>query len=241
METIHITFDELTGLGLVPNPPPAAPYVPPTNKELEILFQPMFDEYFESSMVDRLVPPTPTAQAPVNLTGPSVSIPIDQEALSGSHSPSSSDHQSSSVHQGAAAEHSFEVNPFAATNPEPFVNVFAPDQNSEASSLGVIAITESNQTTQPYEHIQKWTASRPIDNILGNPSRPVSTRKQLATDALWCLYNLVLSKVESKNFKSVVTKDCWFQAMQDEIHEFNRLDVWELVPPLDCAMIIALK
>ncbi|GJR53069.1 retrovirus-related pol polyprotein from transposon TNT 1-94 [Tanacetum coccineum] len=29
--------------------------------------------------------------------------------------------------------------------------------------------------------------------------------------------------------------------MQDEIHEFDRLDVWELVPPPDSAMIIALK
>ncbi|GJZ46113.1 retrovirus-related pol polyprotein from transposon TNT 1-94 [Tanacetum coccineum] len=29
--------------------------------------------------------------------------------------------------------------------------------------------------------------------------------------------------------------------MQDEIHEFDRLDVWELVPPPDCAMVIALK
>ncbi|GKB59983.1 retrovirus-related pol polyprotein from transposon TNT 1-94 [Tanacetum coccineum] len=29
--------------------------------------------------------------------------------------------------------------------------------------------------------------------------------------------------------------------MQDEIHEFYRLDVWKLVPPPDCAMIIALK
>ncbi|GKC57843.1 retrovirus-related pol polyprotein from transposon TNT 1-94 [Tanacetum coccineum] len=29
--------------------------------------------------------------------------------------------------------------------------------------------------------------------------------------------------------------------MQDEIHEFDRLDIWELVPPPDCAMIIALK
>ncbi|GJW25458.1 retrovirus-related pol polyprotein from transposon TNT 1-94 [Tanacetum coccineum] len=222
METIHVTFDELTeqtapvhsspgpahnlltpgpiSSGLVPNPPPAAPYVPPTNKELEILFQPMFDEYFETSTVDRLVPPAPAAQAPVNPTGPSVSIPIDQEAPSGSHSPSSSDHQSSSVHQGVAAEHSFEVNPFAAADPEPFVNVFAPDHNSEASSSG-----------------------------------------QLATDALWCFYNSVLSKVEPKNFKSAVTEDCWFQAMQDEIHEFDRLDVWELVPPPDCAMIIALK
>ncbi|GJV59440.1 integrase, catalytic region, zinc finger, CCHC-type containing protein [Tanacetum coccineum] len=30
-------------------------------------------------------------------------------------------------------------------------------------------------------------------------------------------------------------------AMQEEIYEFDRLDVWELVPPLDCAMIIALE
>ncbi|GKA15617.1 retrovirus-related pol polyprotein from transposon TNT 1-94 [Tanacetum coccineum] len=129
-----------------------------------------------------------------------VSIPIDQEAPSGSHSPSFSDHQSSSVHQGVAVEHSFKVNPFAADDLKPFVNVFAPDHNSKASSSG-----------------------------------------QLAIDALWCFYNSVLSKVEPKNFKSAVTEDCWFQAMQDEIHEFDRLDVWELVPPPECAMIIALK
>ncbi|GKD88019.1 retrovirus-related pol polyprotein from transposon TNT 1-94, partial [Tanacetum coccineum] len=158
METIHVTFDELTeqmaplhsspgpahnllthgpiSSGLVPNPLLAAPYVPPTNKELEILFQPMFDEYFKTSTVDRLVPHAPATQAPVNPIGPSVSIPIDQEAPSGSHSPSSLDHQSSLVHQGVAAEHSFKVNPFAAADPEPFVNVFAPDHNSEASSSG---------------------------------------------------------------------------------------------------------
>ncbi|GJS71504.1 hypothetical protein Tco_0704345 [Tanacetum coccineum] len=143
METIHVTFDELTeqtapvlsslgpalnlltpgpiSSGLVPNPPPTAPYVPHTNKELEILFQPMFDEYFMSSTVDRLVPPAPAAQALVNPTGLPVSIPIDQEAPSGSHSPSSLDYQSSSVHQGVAAEHLFELNPFAAIDPEPFV------------------------------------------------------------------------------------------------------------------------
>ncbi|GJX70556.1 retrovirus-related pol polyprotein from transposon TNT 1-94 [Tanacetum coccineum] len=227
--------------GLVSNSPPAALYVPPTNKELEILFQPMFDEYFETSTVDGLVPHAPAVQAPVNPTGPSVSIPIDQEAPSGSQSPSSSDHQSSSVHQGVAAKHSFEVNPFATDDPEPFVNVFTLDHNSEASSSGVIARTKSNQTTQPHEHLRKWTASYLIDNIIGNPSRPVSTQKQLAIDALWCFYNSVLSKVEPKNFKSAVTKDCWFQAMQDEIYKFDRLDVWELVPHLDCVMIIALK
>ncbi|GJU22789.1 integrase, catalytic region, zinc finger, CCHC-type containing protein [Tanacetum coccineum] len=210
METIHVTFDELIGQtapvhsssglapnlltpgpissGLVPNPPPAAPYVPPTNKELR----------FCSSL----------SQALVNPTGPLVSIPIDKEAPSRSHS-SFSNYQSSSIHQGVVVEQSFEVNPFAAANPEPFVNVFAPDHNSKASSSRVTTSTESNQTTQPHEHLRKWTASHPIDNIIGNPSRLVSTQKQLATDALWCFYNSVLSK--------------------------------ELVPPPDCAMIIALK
>nr|GEZ21636.1 hypothetical protein [Tanacetum cinerariifolium] len=81
----------------------------------------------------------------------------------------------------------------------------------------------------------------PLDNVIGNPSRPVSTRKQLATDALWCLYSYVLSKIEPKNFKSAIIKDCWFQAMQDEIHEFDRLQVWELVPQPDYVMIITLK
>ncbi|GKF44639.1 retrovirus-related pol polyprotein from transposon TNT 1-94, partial [Tanacetum coccineum] len=43
-----------------------------------------------------------------------------------------------------------------------------------------------------------------------------------------CFYNSVQSKVEPKKFKSAATEDYWFQAMQDEIHEFDRLDVWEL-------------
>ncbi|GKG16084.1 retrovirus-related pol polyprotein from transposon TNT 1-94 [Tanacetum coccineum] len=38
-----------------------------------------------------------------------------------------------------------------------------------------------------------------------------------------------------------VIEDCWFQAMQDEIHKFDRLEVWELVPHLIYVMVIALK
>ncbi|GKF96013.1 retrovirus-related pol polyprotein from transposon TNT 1-94, partial [Tanacetum coccineum] len=186
-------------------------------------------------------PYVPAAPTLAIATDPSVSISFDHDAPSGSHSPSSLAHQSSLVHHGIATEHSFEVNSFVATEHEPFVNVFAPDPNSEALSSGVITLTEPNQSTQPHEYLLKWTNSHPLDNIIRNPSRPVSTRKQLATDALWCFYNSILSKFKPKNFKSTITEDCWFQAMQDEIHEFDRLDVWELVPPPDCAMIIALK
>ncbi|GKC07492.1 retrovirus-related pol polyprotein from transposon TNT 1-94 [Tanacetum coccineum] len=80
-----------------------------------------------------------------------------------------------------------------------------------------------------------------IDNIVGNPSRPVSTKKQLASDALWCCFHTELSKVEPKNFKIAVTEDSWFEAMQNEIHEFDRLEVWVLVPKPKGVMIIALS
>ncbi|GJW30782.1 retrovirus-related pol polyprotein from transposon TNT 1-94 [Tanacetum coccineum] len=36
--------------------------------------------------------------------------------------------------------------------------------------------------------------------------------------------------LEPKNFKQAMTKPSWIDAMQEEIHEFNRLQVWELVP-----------
>nr|GEZ67404.1 integrase, catalytic region, zinc finger, CCHC-type, peptidase aspartic, catalytic [Tanacetum cinerariifolium] len=94
------------GLWLVPNPAPAIPYVLPTKKELEILFQLMLDEYFEQLIVDKQVPPAHAVNIPVNLPYPSVSISIDQDVPSEGHLPSSSDHQSSSVHHGVATDHS---------------------------------------------------------------------------------------------------------------------------------------
>ncbi|GJR56109.1 retrovirus-related pol polyprotein from transposon TNT 1-94 [Tanacetum coccineum] len=69
----------------------------------------------------------------------------------------------------------------------------------------------------------KWTKDHPIDNVMGNPSRPVFTQKQLATDALWCFYHSVLSKVKPKNFKAVLIETCWFKAKQEEIYELDRL------------------
>ncbi|GJW84215.1 retrovirus-related pol polyprotein from transposon TNT 1-94 [Tanacetum coccineum] len=246
METIHVQFDELTeqmapvqlstgpastflmpgqiSSGLVPNLVPAAPYVPPTNKELEILFQPMFDEYLEPPRIERPVSPAAAVPVLVNSAGTPSSTTIDQDAPSLSHSPSSSALQSSCLHQDVAAESTIrEDNPFAPVDNDLFINVFAPEPSSEASSSRDLCLAESPYVTQTLHHLGKWSKDHPLDNIIGNPSHPVSTREQLATDALWCLYNSVLSKVEPKNFKSAITEDCWFQAMQDEIHEFDRL------------------
>nr|GFD10639.1 Gag-Pol polyprotein [Tanacetum cinerariifolium] len=38
-----------------------------------------------------------------------------------------------------------------------------------------------------------------------------------------------------------LTQACWIEAMQEELHEFERLEVWELVPRPDKVMVIILK
>ncbi|GJX04334.1 integrase, catalytic region, zinc finger, CCHC-type containing protein [Tanacetum coccineum] len=123
----------------------------------------------------------------------------------------------------------------------PSHNLVTGDPGSAQSSSGNVNSAEPNQVNYPPDHLRRWTKDHPLDNIVGNPSRPVSTRKQLASDALWCCFHTELSKVEPKNFKMAVIEDCWFQAMQDEIHEFDRLEVWELVPRPIYVMVIALK
>ncbi|GJR37237.1 retrovirus-related pol polyprotein from transposon TNT 1-94 [Tanacetum coccineum] len=142
METIQVQFNERTeqiapvnistgpepiltprqiSSGLVPNPIPTAPYVPPTNKDLEILFQPMFDEYLEPPSVERPVPPAFAVQVPVVSAGQSSSASIDQDAPSTSHSPSSSVVQPPISHQGVAAGPTIEDNPFAQAENDPFI------------------------------------------------------------------------------------------------------------------------
>ncbi|GKF13403.1 integrase, catalytic region, zinc finger, CCHC-type containing protein, partial [Tanacetum coccineum] len=143
--------------GLVPNPAPAAPYVPSTNKELEILFQPMFDEYLEPPRIERPISPSLEVLVPVNSAGTPSSTTIDQDAPSPSHSQPSSALQSPSSHQGVAAGSTIiEDNPFAPVDNNPFVNVFAPESSSEASSSGDVSSAESTHVSQPHHHLGKW-------------------------------------------------------------------------------------
>ncbi|GKE28699.1 retrovirus-related pol polyprotein from transposon TNT 1-94 [Tanacetum coccineum] len=58
---------------------------------------------------------------------------------------------------------------------------------------------------------------------------------------MWCFLDAFLTFIEPKNFKEALLEFSWIDASQEEIHEFKRLDVWELVPCPDLAMIIKLK
>ncbi|GKC35345.1 retrovirus-related pol polyprotein from transposon TNT 1-94, partial [Tanacetum coccineum] len=142
--------------GLVPNPVPVAPYVPPTNKELEILFQPVFDEYLEPPRVERPVSHAKADPVPVNSADTPSSTTIDQDAPSPSHSPSSSALQSPSSHQGVAVGSTIiKDNPFASVDNNPFVNVFASEPSSEASSSGDVSSADSTHVSQPHHHLGK--------------------------------------------------------------------------------------
>nr|GEV37108.1 retrovirus-related Pol polyprotein from transposon TNT 1-94 [Tanacetum cinerariifolium] len=98
--------------------------------------------------------------------------------------------------------------------------------------------------SQGFEELPKtsiWTKDHPIENMIGDLSCSVSTRKQLETNAMWCYFDAFLSSVEPKNFKQAMIKPSWIDAMQEENHKFERLKVWELVPCPDNVFLIKLK
>ncbi|GKB39560.1 hypothetical protein Tco_0884502 [Tanacetum coccineum] len=189
-EPIMMTPGQLNS-GLAPSPVPATTYIPPTDKDLEILFQPMLDEYFDQSTNSEPVPTATVVNALIVSTNTFVSTTIAQDAPLTSHSLSSSQVHPPIFPQGVAAGPTIEDTLITQADLHPSVNPVAGEPSSTQQHQGI---------------------------------------KQLASDALWCCYHTVLSKVKPKNFKMAMNEDSWFKAMQDEIYEFDRLKVWELVP-----------
>nr|GFC48922.1 retrovirus-related Pol polyprotein from transposon TNT 1-94 [Tanacetum cinerariifolium] len=51
----------------------------------------------------------------------------------------------------------------------------------------------------------------------------------------------VKAKIKPKTYKDALTQACWIEAMQEELNEFECLEVWELVSHPDKVMVITLK
>ncbi|GJX77417.1 retrovirus-related pol polyprotein from transposon TNT 1-94 [Tanacetum coccineum] len=64
----------------------------------------------------------------------------------------------------------------------------------------------------------------PLEQVLGNPSQPVRTRRQLDTDGEMCMFALIMSRAEPKNIKEAMANHAWIEVMQEELHQFERLD-----------------
>ncbi|GKD31283.1 retrovirus-related pol polyprotein from transposon TNT 1-94, partial [Tanacetum coccineum] len=130
----------------------------------------------------------------------------------------------------------------AQVEEEEFINIFSTlvQERRETSSRHV---DSSNMHTfyqrHPSEH--RWTKDHPLEQVVGNPSQSIRTRRQLEIDGKMCMFALTVSRTEPKNIKEATADSAWIEAMQEELHQFDRSDVWELVDRPLCKNVINMK
>nr|GEZ87064.1 hypothetical protein [Tanacetum cinerariifolium] len=78
------------------------------------------------------------------------------------------------------------------------------------------------------EYNSKWTKDSPLENIIDELARPVSIRLQLHEQAVFCYYDAFLTSIEPKTYKDALTQSYWIKAMQEELNEFEHLELDEL-------------
>ncbi|GJX50723.1 retrovirus-related pol polyprotein from transposon TNT 1-94 [Tanacetum coccineum] len=160
IETIHVDFDELTAMasehsssgpalhdmtpvtissGLVPNPPPSTPFVPPSRSDWDLLFQPMFDESlnpppYVDLQAPEVIAPIPEVVAPKHAvsTGSPSSTTVDQDAPSPSNSHTTQETQTPIIsHDVEEDNHDIEV---AHMGNDPYFGILIPEVTSDQSS-----------------------------------------------------------------------------------------------------------
>nr|GEX34558.1 hypothetical protein [Tanacetum cinerariifolium] len=102
---------------------------------------------------------------------------------------------------------------------EEFINIFCtPIQDQGETSSRHVDSSNMHTFYQRYPSEHRWTKDHPLEQVIGNPSQSVRTRLQLELDAEMCMF-----------------------ALTEELHQFDRLDVWELVDRPLCTNVINLK
>nr|GEW67043.1 hypothetical protein [Tanacetum cinerariifolium] len=126
--------------------------------------------------------------------------------------------------------------------PSTHTNVHAEENNNNQEEEG--EHLQDDEFTNPFyapAQEEAESSTHNIEQVRGNPSRPVQTRRQLATNPKMCMYALTVSFAEQKNIKEAMADSAWIEAMQEELYQFDRLQVWELVDKPFGKLIIRLK
>nr|GFA78440.1 integrase, catalytic region, zinc finger, CCHC-type, peptidase aspartic, catalytic [Tanacetum cinerariifolium] len=228
METMNVMFNELSamdfeqnssrlGLQMVPRTIPAAPVI-------QNLQAPTASMSFQDFA------PVPTTSSNTLVSSHNVDVSSQKHAqqqrnLTPLPTASAANNVSNAVFEGDLF-----VNPFTAPSTESVVSFTQ-------------YVDPSNMYTfyQLYPHDYQWTKDHPLEQVIGEPSRPVLTRNQLKIDGDMCIYALTVSIMEPKSVKEVLADPAWIESMQEELHQFIRLDVWELVPSPDGIKPLTLK
>ncbi|GJR33926.1 hypothetical protein Tco_1209610 [Tanacetum coccineum] len=178
-----------------------------TSGLLDLLFGPLYDEFFNAGTFRVNKSSSPTDNSTPQDIHPSTNIQPTSEPTTSTnvHAEENNDNQADDT------EHEF-TNPFCT----PVHEV------AESSSRN---IDNSNMHTfnQPQDSEYRCTKDHPLTQVCRNPSKPVQTRRKLATDPEMCMFALTVSTAEPKNIKEAMADSAWIEAMQEELHQFDRI------------------
>nr|GEV20775.1 retrovirus-related Pol polyprotein from transposon TNT 1-94 [Tanacetum cinerariifolium] len=119
-----------------------------------------------------------------------------------------------------ASDHVKTISENAQVEDDEFINIFCTSvqDRGETSSRHV---DTSNMHTfyqrHPSEHC--WTKDHPLEQVIGNSSQSVRTRRQLESDGEMCMFTLTVSRTEPKNIKEAMADSAWIESMQEELHQ----------------------
>ncbi|GJZ19957.1 retrovirus-related pol polyprotein from transposon TNT 1-94 [Tanacetum coccineum] len=205
LETIHVNFDELTVMASEHSSSgPALHEMTPATITPEVI-----------ALIDEVV-----AREPAVSTSTPSSSTVDQDAPSLSNSQTIPKTPPPVILNDVEENnHDIEV---AHMGNGPYFGVPILEISSDQPSLSDTIHRIVHPDHQISEHNNKWTKNHPLENIIGELARPVSTRLQLHEQALFCYYDAFLTVVEPKTYKDALTQTCWIEAMQEELNEFER-------------------
>ncbi|GKA80317.1 retrovirus-related pol polyprotein from transposon TNT 1-94 [Tanacetum coccineum] len=152
------------------NVSPLADTTVPSQQELDLLFGPLYDEFFTAGTSSVNKSSSPIDNSIQQDTPPTTNIhPITKPTTLTTtvHDEENNDNQAEDAH--------FE--------PNEFVNPFCiPVQELVESSSRNVDNSNMHTFYQPHQSEHRWTKDHPLTQVHGNPSKPVQTRRQLATD-----------------------------------------------------------
>nr|GFB86137.1 Gag-Pol polyprotein [Tanacetum cinerariifolium] len=232
MESIHVNFDELPQMASAHNSSDPAPTCQTmastmalehnslspgrkcqenvshrdktvtTSNELDVLFSLMFDELLNgSSKVVSKSSAVSTADAPnerQQLTTPLINHTT--------HAPTC---QTPSITPTViSSENINQAEPHAENDQvadDEFINIFStPVQDQGETSLRHVDSSNMHTFYQRYPSEHHWIKDHPLEQVIGNPSQSVRTRRQLESDAEMCMFALTVSQTEPKNIKEAM-------------------------------------
>ncbi|XP_021741922.1 uncharacterized protein LOC110708121 [Chenopodium quinoa] len=114
---------------------------------------------------------------------------------------------------------------------EPITQEEITEEEATGSENKNSRVTIQTFQPKPWKH-QK---SHPLDKIISDLCKGTQTRSQMRN---FCAFNAFLSTLEPRNLKEALEDPDWIIAMQEEVNEFKRNQVWHLEPkPLDKKVI----